>query len=96
MIRAVGNISKLALCLFGFFLNINTVDADRTARGLDNSGDCFDRCGFTRAVVTDKSGDRAVLSRERDIVDNRFFTILFGIVLYTDQADRLLSFFDNL
>ena len=96
MVGAVGNISKLALSLFGFFLNIYTVDSYRTARGLDNSGDRFDRCGFTRAVVTDKSGDRAVLSRERDIVDNRFFTILFGIVLYTDQADRLLSFFDNL
>ena len=96
MIGAVGNISKLALSLFGFFLYVNAVDTDRTARGLDNSGYRFDRCGFTRAVVTDKSGDSAVLSRERNIVYNRFFTILFGIVLYTDQADRLLSFFDNL
>ena len=96
MVGAVGNIAKLTLCFFRFFLNIYTVDSYRTARGLDNSGDCFDRCGFTRAVVTDKSGDSAVLSRERNIVNNRFFTILFGIVLYTDQADRLLSFFDNL
>ena len=96
MIGAVGNISELALSLFWFFLYIYTVDTDRTARGLDNPGDRFDRCGFARAVVTDKSGDSAVLSRERYIVYNRFFTILFGIVLYTDQADRLLSFFDNL
>ena len=96
MIGAVGNISKLALSLFGFFLYVNAVDTDRTARGLDNSGYRFDRCGFTRAVVTDKSGDSAILGCERDIVDNRFIAILFCIVLYADQADRLLSFLDNL
>lgn len=96
MVGAVGNISELALSFFGFFLYVNSVDTDRTARGLDNSGYRFDRCGFTRAVVTDKSGDSAVLGRERNIVYNRFIAILFGIVLYTDQTDRLLSFFDNL
>ena len=41
--------------------------------------------------MADKSGDRAVLRGERDIVHNSFITVLLGVVLYANQTDHLLS-----